>query len=129
MLPCSWPVTALASHTVNATTTTTVFSTAALRSSCESCRRMSYADALGRFAALWAEARVLNPEIGQDWLRISRRIWPSLARSMASHQAADFSQLIAALARELTLRHVGFMLIGGQAVLLHGAPRLTKDID
>lgn len=48
---------------------------------------------------------------------------------MAFHQFPDLSQLIAAVARELRRRDVGFMLIGGQAVLLHGAPRLTEDID
>ena len=48
---------------------------------------------------------------------------------MASHQEPDFGELIAALSRQLASRHIGFMLIGGQAVLLHGAPRLTEDID
>ena len=48
---------------------------------------------------------------------------------MASRQPPDFSRLIASLARELTARQLPFMLIGGQAVLLHGAPRLTEDID
>ncbi|MGH7657069.1 MAG: nucleotidyl transferase AbiEii/AbiGii toxin family protein, partial [Gemmatimonadales bacterium] len=48
---------------------------------------------------------------------------------MASLQPPDFGRLIARLSRELDARHIGFMLIGGQAVLLHGAPRLTEDID
>jgi len=48
---------------------------------------------------------------------------------MASPQPPDLSHLIAAVARELSRRHIGFMLIGGQAVLLHGVPRLTEDID
>lgn len=34
----------------------------------EAFRGLSYADALRRFAALWAEARTLNPEVGQAWL-------------------------------------------------------------
>jgi hypothetical protein len=29
---------------------------------------MTYGEALVRFAALWAEARLLNPEMGKDWL-------------------------------------------------------------
>jgi hypothetical protein len=29
---------------------------------------MTYGEALARFAALWAEARLLNPELGQNWL-------------------------------------------------------------
>ncbi|MFQ5678771.1 MAG: nucleotidyl transferase AbiEii/AbiGii toxin family protein [Gemmatimonadota bacterium] len=41
----------------------------------------------------------------------------------------DFEALLARLARELRARQLGFMLIGGQAVLLHGRPRLTEDID
>ncbi|MDQ3698873.1 MAG: hypothetical protein M3373_12760 [Gemmatimonadota bacterium] len=28
---------------------------------------LSYADALARFAALWAAARVIRPDLGQDW--------------------------------------------------------------
>jgi predicted nucleotidyltransferase len=44
-------------------------------------------------------------------------------------QPPDFLQLLAALTRELNARQVPFMLIGGQAVLLHGRPRLTDDID
>lgn len=48
---------------------------------------------------------------------------------MGSPQPPDFSSFIAALARELQARKLPFMLIGGQAVLLHGAPRLTEDVD
>ena len=48
---------------------------------------------------------------------------------MASPQPPDFSALIARIARELAGRQLPFMLIGGQAVLLHGQPRLTEDID
>jgi hypothetical protein len=47
---------------------------------------------------------------------------------MASH-GTDFGELIARLARNLVARELPFMLIGGQAVLLHGEPRLTQDID
>lgn len=28
---------------------------------------LTYAEALGRFASLWAEACALNPDIGLDW--------------------------------------------------------------
>jgi predicted nucleotidyltransferase len=48
---------------------------------------------------------------------------------MASLQAPDFSRFIARLARTLEEHGLPFMLIGGQAVLLHGRPRLTEDID
>jgi hypothetical protein len=48
---------------------------------------------------------------------------------MGSHPQIDFSSLIAAVARELAKRRITFMLIGGQAVLLHGRPRFTEDID
>ena len=41
----------------------------------------------------------------------------------------DFEQLLAAITRELRRRGIPFMHIGGQAVLLHGAPRFTQDID
>ena len=48
---------------------------------------------------------------------------------MAAPPPPDVQSLIAGLARALRVRDIGFMLIGGQAVLLHGAPRLTDDID
>lgn len=41
----------------------------------------------------------------------------------------DFERLLAGITRELRSRDIPFMHIGGQAVLLHGAPRLTQDID
>jgi hypothetical protein len=41
----------------------------------------------------------------------------------------DFEQIIARVARALAGANVPFMLIGGQAVLLHGEARLTQDID
>ena len=47
---------------------------------------------------------------------------------MASHPP-DFEGLLARLTAVLDRREVPFMLIGGQAVLLHGDPRLTQDVD
>lgn len=40
-----------------------------------------------------------------------------------------FQDLIIKLTRELDAHAIPYMIIGGQAVLLHGEPRLTKDID
>jgi predicted nucleotidyltransferase len=48
---------------------------------------------------------------------------------MASRQPSDLERLLAALTAEFAQRQLPFMLIGGQAVLLHGSPRLTEDID
>lgn len=48
---------------------------------------------------------------------------------MASPRTPDFQDLIARVARALESRGIPFMLIGGQAVLLHGEPRLTQDVD
>jgi len=48
---------------------------------------------------------------------------------MASPRTPDFRELIARVAGALESRGIPFMLIGGQAVLLHGEPRLTQDID
>ena len=48
---------------------------------------------------------------------------------MDSPQPPDFSAFLGALAEALRERDLPFMLIGGQAVLLHGQPRLTEDID
>lgn len=39
------------------------------------------------------------------------------------------SELLAAIATELDRRRIPYMVIGGQAVLAFGEPRLTKDID
>lgn len=48
---------------------------------------------------------------------------------MPSAPEADFREVIRAVAAELSARDLPFMLIGGQAVLIHGEPRLTQDID
>lgn len=48
---------------------------------------------------------------------------------MDSPRRPDFKKLIAAVAEGLLREELPFMLIGGQAVLLHGQPRLTEDID
>ena len=48
---------------------------------------------------------------------------------MVSLRSPDFEALIARVARALDQRAIPFMIIGGQAVLLHGEPRLTLDID
>jgi len=49
---------------------------------------------------------------------------------MASPQGPDdLPTFLAQLTRRLGERGLPFMLIGGQAVLLHGRPRLTEDID
>lgn len=48
---------------------------------------------------------------------------------MADPPTSDFERLIARIGRALEAAEVPYMLIGGQAVLLHGEPRLTQDID
>ena len=48
---------------------------------------------------------------------------------MDSPRRPDFSALIAKLAVALNGHGIPFMLIGGQAVLVHGEPRLTQDVD
>lgn len=48
---------------------------------------------------------------------------------MVSLQKPDFADVLARLTRALNARDLPFMLIGGQAVLLHGRVRLTEDID
>ena len=40
-----------------------------------------------------------------------------------------FKQLIIKTTRALTKAQIPYMIIGGQAVLLYGTPRLTRDID
>jgi hypothetical protein len=40
-----------------------------------------------------------------------------------------FEQLLEAIAWGLERLGIPYMLIGGQAVLLYGEPRLTRDID
>ncbi len=48
---------------------------------------------------------------------------------MRVREPTPVEHLIAALSRELNARSIDFMLIGGQAVLAHGEPRLTEDVD
>lgn len=48
---------------------------------------------------------------------------------MLVREPSAVERLIATVARELDAEAVPFMLIGGQAVLVHGAPRVTEDID
>lgn len=48
---------------------------------------------------------------------------------MAEPPTSDFERLIARIGRALDDAEVPYMVIGGQAVLLHGEPRLTQDID
>lgn len=48
---------------------------------------------------------------------------------MASTRTPDFADLIGRLARALDDKELPFMVIGGQAVLVHGEPRLTQDVD
>lgn len=48
---------------------------------------------------------------------------------MGSHRTPDFAGLIVRVSIALRGEKLPFMLIGGQAVLLHGQPRLTEDID
>ena len=40
-----------------------------------------------------------------------------------------FQQLLVELARALNRREIEYMIIGGQAVLIYGEFRLTRDID
>ncbi len=40
-----------------------------------------------------------------------------------------FEELLSGIALSLTKRSLPYMIIGGQAVLLYGEPRLTRDID
>ncbi len=48
---------------------------------------------------------------------------------MGSRHTPDFAELIVRVSNALRNEDLPFMLIGGQAVLLHGQPRLTEDID
>ena len=40
-----------------------------------------------------------------------------------------YQQLLGKIAQILTKLHVPYMVIGGQAVLVYGEPRMTRDID
>jgi hypothetical protein len=48
---------------------------------------------------------------------------------MRVREPTVLEQFLAALTTELGRVSLPFMLVGGQAVLLHGAPRVTEDID
>jgi len=40
-----------------------------------------------------------------------------------------FQKLLKKVANELNTHNIPYIVVGGQAVLLYGEPRLTKDID
>ncbi len=46
-----------------------------------------------------------------------------------SRGSSMFQQLLESIAQGLDARGLPYMVIGGQAVLLYGEPRLTRDID
>lgn len=48
---------------------------------------------------------------------------------MRVREPTPVEHLLAGVARELKAARIPHMVIGGQAVLLHGAPRVTEDID
>lgn len=48
---------------------------------------------------------------------------------MRVREPTPVEHLLAGVARELKAAQIPCMVIGGQAVLLHGAPRVTEDID
>ncbi len=48
---------------------------------------------------------------------------------MDSPRKPDFERLLVELTRVLDAAGIQFMVVGGQAVLLHGVPRTTEDID
>lgn len=48
---------------------------------------------------------------------------------MVAPLGVDFGDLLGRLTRALAERQLPFVVVGGQAVLLHGEPRLTQDID
>lgn len=48
---------------------------------------------------------------------------------MSSRPTPDFADLISRLGTALEAKGIPYMLIGGQAVLVHGEPRLTQDVD
>ena len=73
---------------------------------------------------LWAEARQLGVVPGADpWdgLEVDLRIARILAHV--------FAELLIRLGDALDRHALPYMVIGGQAVLVHGEPRLTRDID
>ena len=49
--------------------------------------------------------------------------------SKCQNLSLALNKLIKSIARELKKENINYMIIGGQAVLVHGEPRLTKDID
>jgi len=40
-----------------------------------------------------------------------------------------FERILELIALELANRSIPYLIVGGQAVLVHGEPRLTRDID
>jgi len=93
----------------------------------EAYTNLTYAEALGRMASLWAEARALNPDIGQDW---RHDLAPALAVARAINglppPSPDIEGLIADLASALQARQIPFMLIGGHVVGCESQPSQSR---
>ena len=81
--------------------------------------RMCFAQALAWYEGALAEVRALRPDFDADWLE---DLEPDFAIARAVNG-------LASLTSELDRHGIRFMLIGGQAVLLHGEARFTADVD
>ncbi|MCS7310868.1 MAG: nucleotidyltransferase [Armatimonadetes bacterium] len=69
---------------------------------------------------LWEEAR---------WLGVLPHGADSVSLKAKRERVFMFRDLLVKMATEFERRSIAYMLIGGQAVLLYGEPRLTADVD
>ena len=86
--------------------------------------KLPFHQSLKLFTALWKEGVTLGVLPPQGSIRRDRNRHKSCKGAQFM-----FEEIIAKIAASLTKHHLPYMIIGGQAVLLYGEPRLTKDID
>src|ERR1019366_2548349 len=58
-----------------------------------------------------------------------RTLWMGLKRLSFTPRPSMFQALLVQLSEALNKNKIPYMVIGGQAVLIYGEPRFTKDID
>lgn len=85
-------------------------------------QKADYGRNLQLVESLWEEARLLG-------LLSQENAPDNIPAQSTGERICVFRDLLVAMAGEFDRRGIPYMLIGGQAVLLYGEPRLTADVD
>ena len=86
--------------------------------------QLTHAQAMRIYEGLWEEARRARCRAGRRPLARDRG-----GPADRTHPGHMFTELLIRLGDAFVRHGLPYMVIGGQAVLVHGEPRLTRDID